>query len=53
MIVVFGVVMVSVLAIGPNVRGFKPGRVIWIFKGDQNPQHAFRHRGSKADGCMS
>jgi hypothetical protein len=26
-----------VAAIGPNVRGFKPGRGRWIFKGDKNP----------------
>jgi hypothetical protein len=31
--VVLGGVMVSVLAIGPKVRGFKPSRR-WIFKGD-------------------
>jgi hypothetical protein len=27
----------SVLAIGPKVRGFKPGRERWIFNGDKNP----------------
>jgi hypothetical protein len=26
-----------VLATGPKVRGFKPGRGRWIFKGDKNP----------------
>jgi hypothetical protein len=27
--------VVIVLAIAPKVRGFKPGRGPWIFKGDQ------------------
>jgi hypothetical protein len=27
----------SVLATGPKVRGFKPGRGQWTFKGDKNP----------------
>jgi hypothetical protein len=27
----------SVLATGPKVSGFKPGRGRWIFKGDKNP----------------
>jgi hypothetical protein len=27
----------SMLAAGPKVRGFKPGRGRWIFKGDKNP----------------
>jgi hypothetical protein len=31
--VVLGDVEVIVLAIGPKVRGFKPGRKRWIFKG--------------------
>jgi hypothetical protein len=33
--VVLGGVMVSVLAIGPKVCGFNPGRGRWIFKGDK------------------
>jgi hypothetical protein len=33
--VAFGGLVVSVLATGPKVRGFKPGRVRWIFKGDK------------------
>jgi hypothetical protein len=33
--VVLGGVMVSVLAIGPKVRGSKPGRGQWIFNGDK------------------
>jgi hypothetical protein len=45
--------MVSVLAIGPTVRGFKPGRERWIFKGNKSPQHDFLCRGSKAVGSMS
>jgi hypothetical protein len=36
-VVVLGGVMVTVLAIGPKVRGFKPGRERWISKGDNNP----------------
>jgi hypothetical protein len=47
---VLGCVMASVLSIAPKTRGFEPGRVRWIFKGDKNPQHAFFRRGSKA-GC--
>jgi hypothetical protein len=45
--------MISVLAIGPKVRGFNPGRGQWIFNGDKNPQHAFRRIGSKVVGPMS
>jgi hypothetical protein len=33
--------VVTVLAIGPEVRGFIPGRVCWVSKGVKNPQHAF------------
>jgi hypothetical protein len=29
--------LVVVLATGPKVRGFKPGRGRWIFKDDKNP----------------
>jgi hypothetical protein len=36
-VVVPGSVMVNVLAIGPKVRGYKPGRERWISKGDNNP----------------
>jgi hypothetical protein len=35
--VVVGGLVVSVLATGPKVRGFNPGRGQWIFKGDKNP----------------
>jgi hypothetical protein len=45
--------MVIVLAIGPKVRGFKPGRVRWIFKGDKSPQHTFLRKGSEAVDPMS
>jgi hypothetical protein len=53
--VVLGDVMVIVLIIGSKVRGFKPGRERWIFKGDKNPQYDFRFPsgGSKAFGPMS
>jgi hypothetical protein len=40
----FGGLVVSMLASGTQVRGFKPGR----FFGWQNPQHAFLWRRSKA-----
>jgi hypothetical protein len=32
-----GGLVVSVLATGPKVRGFNPGRGRWIAKGDKNP----------------
>jgi hypothetical protein len=35
--VVLGGLVVIVLAIGPKVHGFKPGRERWLFKGDKNP----------------
>jgi hypothetical protein len=35
--VALGGLVVSVLATGPKVRGFNPGRGRWIFKGDKNP----------------
>jgi hypothetical protein len=44
--------MVSVLAFGPNVLEFKPGRGQYIFKGDKNPQHDFLQRGSEAINSM-
>jgi hypothetical protein len=36
-LVALGGLVVSVLTTGPRVRGFKPGRGRWIFKGDKNP----------------
>jgi hypothetical protein len=51
--VVLGGLVVSVLAIGPKVRGYKPGRGRWIFQADKNPQHTFLRMGSKAGGRMS
>jgi hypothetical protein len=39
--------VVSVLAIGCKVCGFKPGRGCWIFKADINPQYPFLRRGSR------
>jgi hypothetical protein len=42
----FGSVVVSVLAMGPKIREFKPGRERWISKG------AFLRKGSKAVGPM-
>jgi hypothetical protein len=35
--VVLGGLVFSVLATGPKVRGFNPGRGRWNFKGDKNP----------------
>jgi hypothetical protein len=32
-----GGLVVTVLAIEPKIRGFKPGRRQWIFKSDKNP----------------
>jgi hypothetical protein len=52
-IVVLGSIVVSVLAIGPKVRGFKPGRGRLLFKGDKNPWFDFLRMGSKAVGPMS
>jgi hypothetical protein len=53
MYIFLGGLVVSVLAIEPKVRGFKPDRGRWIFKGDKNTQHAFLQRGSKAVGPLS
>jgi hypothetical protein len=36
--------MVSMLAIGPKVCGFKPSQERWIFKGNENLQHACLQR---------
>jgi hypothetical protein len=47
-IIASGDLVVSVLAIGHKVCGFKPGRGRLIFKGDKNPQHAFLRSESKA-----
>jgi hypothetical protein len=48
-----GGIMVSVLAIGPKVRGFQPSWGREIFKGDKNQQHDYLQRASKAIGPMS
>jgi hypothetical protein len=40
--------MVIMLAIGPKIREFKPGRERWIFKGDENLQHDFVRRVAKS-----
>jgi hypothetical protein len=50
---VLGGLVVSVLATGPNVRGFKLDRRRWVFKGDKNPHHAFLLKGSKTVGTTS
>jgi hypothetical protein len=44
---VLGGVLVSVLAIEPKVRGFKPVVGRCTFKGDNNPQHTFLRSGGK------
>jgi hypothetical protein len=44
----FGGLVLSLLASGTRVRGFKPGRSRQIFSGEKNPQHAFLRKGSKA-----
>jgi hypothetical protein len=43
LIVVLGGLVVGVLAILPKVRGFKPGRGLWIFEGDKNSQSLQPH----------
>jgi hypothetical protein len=52
-IVALGGLVVSVLAIGPKVRGFKLDHGRWIFKDDKNLQHAFLRWGSEFVGRMS
>jgi hypothetical protein len=42
--VVLGGIVVCVLAIGPKIRGLKPCRRLWIFKGNKNFQHSFLRR---------
>jgi hypothetical protein len=49
----FGGLVVSMLASGTRVRGFKPSLSRWIFFGHKNPQHAFLWKGSKAVCPMS
>jgi hypothetical protein len=50
----FGGLVVSILATGTRVRGFKPGRSHWIFSGIQkNPQYSFLRKGSKIICPMS
>jgi hypothetical protein len=51
--VILSGLMVKVLAIGPKVRGFKPGRGRRIYKSNKNLQHIFLRRGSKAVSPMS
>jgi hypothetical protein len=50
---VFGGVMVSVLSIGPKVRGFKPGRSDGFLRAIKYQQHVFLRRGSKGSGPTS
>jgi hypothetical protein len=52
-VVVLDSEMVSGLAIGHKVSGFKPSRVLRIFKDDKNEQHDFLRRRSKAIGPMA
>ena len=47
----FGGLVVSMLASGTQICGFKPGRSRWI--GRKNPQHAFLRRGNKRICPMS
>jgi hypothetical protein len=39
--------MVTVLAIGPKVRWFKPGRGRWIIKAEAVPLHAMEAHGGE------
>jgi hypothetical protein len=52
-LVVLSDLVVSVLAIEPDVRWFKPCRVRWILKGHKSPQNVFLLMGSKVVGSMS
>jgi hypothetical protein len=45
---VLGGVMVSMLATGSKVHGFRPGRGDGFLKAIQNPQHTFLPRRSNA-----
>jgi hypothetical protein len=45
--------VISMLASGTRVRGFKPGQSRRIFSGEKNPQHTFLRKGSKAVCPMS
>jgi hypothetical protein len=45
LLVVFGGLMVILLAIGPKVRGFKPGRGHCIFKGYKKSGARFHAEG--------
>ena len=49
----FGALVVSMLASGTQVCGFKPGRSRWILSDVKNPQNAFLRRGSKRICPMS
>jgi hypothetical protein len=51
-LVLLGGLKIIVLATGPKVLGFKPGRERWLFKGDKNAQHDLTRRGSKSVGPM-
>ena len=44
---------VIILASGPEVRGFDPGRGRWIFSERKNPEYDFLRKGSKAVGPVS
>ena len=45
--------VVIILATGPEVRGFKPGRGRWIFSERKNPEYDFLRKGRKAVGPVS
>jgi hypothetical protein len=51
-VVALGGLIVIVLTIIPKVRGLKPDREQWVFKGDTNQQNDFLRRGSKAVGML-
>jgi hypothetical protein len=48
-----GGLVVSLLAIALQIRGFKPDRRRWIVKGDKNQQLNFLRRRSKPIATMS
>jgi hypothetical protein len=51
-VAVRGLLAVSVLNIGLELREFKPGRGRWSSNGDKNLQYDFLRRGTKAVGSM-
>ena len=45
--------VVIILPSGSEVRGFDPGRGLWIFSERKNPEYDFLRKGSEAVGLVS